>query len=538
MTETKTEWVPKEGSLVVLYHTGCSGRVFNIEHNGGSARDDNPHVDYYVRLDSDLYPHGAGKDIEPVAKKGESVIVQYEPRYTDRDSVAILYGDGQHEMISFAPNNMDRDKWLLVRHHNDGAPKTDRFSFNHWVGWDDGKHEDYNVHFRGGHYYDYAGNAPAVDVKVHGFDLGKKIKDRQAAGDFLSEDVVKSEAEWEKFCSWVDEQLEDTTDRSNTLWEWAVEDARMNLKACLEDTGLEYEFGGRSGGWLCLTNVCDEEQWELEELTEEEEIELDRLYELSSDEMTQAEIDLEHELDERRDNALCDGDKAVVRSVLQQVEEFTIGEVGYQMLSRLAMDYDEKLEEEREEAEEEEQAEKDEAEAFNKRRELREEFLFGTMLESSGSKSKERLLAIGEILNRLDSLASSDDWDWREELTLPRFIEDKLIEVQEAWDDTYEEALMKYDHDEDCVLSRGMQVIMVNGEDRVGDPIADTEIETEPSELEYKQVREWIRKAQENEEVTGIVLQGGFDGAASRDDFALGNYEPEVATFEITLWEK
>lgn len=331
MAKQEKLWVPVNGSLAVIYHTGASGIVLRNE-----GPKDNRF--FAVKLVDDLYPHGFDGKTKPFAEKGQTVDIEYDPNFHHRESVTLYAPDGTQEMLSFGKANKKRDKWLLVRHPNDRAPKTDRFKFTDHIGWDQGKHAGFEPEFRGGHNYPSSTGQPCVSVKYGGYrKLENMLSDKKEISDQIGKMPT---ARWKAWLKWLEENREKLSD---SAWGCAIEDACQDLEHLFENSGLEYASGGRSGGYVVLTNVCDEDTWNLKALTPEEDALLDSYYERND--LKDEEIQKMRELDERRDNAMCDGDKEVVRSLLHMLKETHDAEVNYQLVSYYARGFEESEEE-------------------------------------------------------------------------------------------------------------------------------------------------------------------------------------------------
>ena len=147
------------------------------------------------------------------------------------------------------------------------------------------------------------------------------------------------------------------------------------------------------------------------------------------------------------------------------------------------------------------------------------------------SKLFEKLVA---AIILLDHTALAEGWDWDDKFFCENRIEAALEEAQYE----YENAKRDAEEMEDSyaiVKFRGMQVVLFNKDGRVGDPIDYPACE--PYEIEIEQVRNWIADARKAG-ATGVELQGGFDGATNQGDMDAGNYDPEITSFEVTLWKE
>ncbi len=391
MTDTKEKtWRPDVGSLVVIFQTGCSGRVTKIIPEAFKFQP--PSQTFQLKLDSALYLHGVGAGTKVEAKEGDTIQVKFTPSYEKRVSVCVIHEAG-YETISYDADDKERTKWSLVRHPNDGAPDTDEFAFNHWVCWDDGEHEGYDPEFRGGHNYDFQGAVPCANVKVG--DACKFLKDKIRVEEAIG---GLTDKEWERYLEWL-EKNSDTSEFSHH-YTFAVEDARRSLGECLEGTGLEHGFGGCSGGYVCFTNVCDEETWALKALSELEESQLAALCERDDFiDFTDELMKVKDALEDREENALLDGDKAVVKSAMASLEKTATDEVAYQYMSNVARAFDEMLSEEK--AEKTEQTKRNEARGV----------ISGFIGHNFAEITKVEAVA---ALNEFDTRAEQDGWNWAE----------------------------------------------------------------------------------------------------------------------------
>jgi hypothetical protein len=383
MTETeKVLWRPVVGSLVVIFYTGASGIVKKITRREFSDRQDA----FTLMLVDSLY-----FDNRKAAEKGATVILSYAPSFENREKACIDVLNSEGTVMDFRVMQGDElkdERWLLVRHQNDGAPETSRFKFNSWVSWDGGKHEDFKPAWNGGHNYNSNRAMPCANVKID--NPGKLLADRSR----VEEQIGKlTDEQWERYTDWLE------GDEHEGSYEHAVEDAREGVSHLFEDTGLEYSFGGRSGGWFCLENVCEGDIWELEPLSDEENQALDGYYELEK-ELSEEHLATMRELDERRDNALCKGDKAVVRSALHQMEMYAEDEVAYQFMSNVARKFRDLLDEE------------EEAKTDKDKRNAGRTVVKGFIDQSFVEITKKEMIA---GLEAFDDAAKADGWDWNKE---------------------------------------------------------------------------------------------------------------------------
>lgn len=53
-----------------------------------------------------------------------------------------------------------------------------------------------------------------------------------------------------------------------------------------------------------------------------------------------------------------------------------------------------------------------------------------------------------------------------------------------------------------------------------------------------RQLLEMVAKAKADEKIVELSISGGFDGAASLQDFNDGAYDPWVGEWDVTIWER
>lgn len=388
MTETKEQlWRPVVGSLAVISGTGTSARVINFQKHTAVCEL------AILKLEDNLYLNGVGGDDEQVIDKDQTIQIQYEPDHDNPAKIKLFYQSGKSKSAGdMILEITEHRNWKLVQHPNDGAPKTKDFHFNHWVCWENGKHEGFEPEWRGGYNYDHNKSMPCADVKVH--NPGKYLTDRTR----VEENIGKlTDAQWGRYVEWV----EDEAESDHHAFDLAIESAREGVENCFENTGLEYAFGGRSGGWLCITNAPTEDDWNANGLSAEEIERVEQLERLNEKEgLCEVDHDEMSDLQYRRDEHNgFKGDKAVIRSALAQADKYAEDEVAYQFMGIMASRFQGVLDEE-------EQDEKEKNER-NAGREIVKGFIDTNFAEIT---KKEMIGG----LEAFDVGAKSDGWLWTE----------------------------------------------------------------------------------------------------------------------------